>query len=260
MNTLKKLFARLCEPDRAGSIALAMALSCTAALTLAAQPGDRAPAVTPSARSQAPYDLTGYWVSVVTQDWRYRMVVPGKGEYQGIPIKPAAKEFADSWNPSTEEAAGQACKAYGVGLLMWTPGRLHITWQDDNTLRVDADAGTQTRLLRFKPSPEDAAAPASVQGLSVASWVGHRQSLDSLKVSTSHVSPGLLRRNGLPYGGQMSMTEYWDQYQGPGGQQWLVIATELEDPQYLEAPYDFVPMFKKEADGSKWDPSPCSLR
>ncbi len=32
---------------------------------------------------------------------------------------------------------------------MSVPGRLHITWQDANTLRIDTDAGRQTRLVRF---------------------------------------------------------------------------------------------------------------
>ena len=49
------------------------------------------------------------------------------------------------------------------------PTRLNIAWQDDNTLRIDSDAGEQTRLLNFAAN---AAVPteASWQGHSVASW------------------------------------------------------------------------------------------
>lgn len=260
MQTLKVMESRLSGRGTAGAFSLAVMLTCTASVSLAAQPGASAETPFLTARAQEPYDLTGYWVSVVTQDWRYRMVVPGKGEYLGIPLNPMAKALADAWDPAAAEAAGQACKAYGVGLLMWIPERLHITWQDDNTLRVDTDAGMQTRLLRFRPSLADAAAPPSPEGLSEAAWVGHGRELDSLKVSTSHVSPGYLRKNGVPYGSKMTMVEYWDEYKDPHGEQWLVIPTELNDPQYLETQYDFAPMFRKEANGSKWSPSPCSLR
>ena len=100
-------------------------------------------------RAAAPIDLTGYWVSIVTQDWRWRMVTPRKGDYQGVQITPEAAKVADAWDPAKDEAAGEQCKSYGAPALMSVPGRLHITWQDDTTLKVETDAGTQTRLLRF---------------------------------------------------------------------------------------------------------------
>ena len=49
----------------------------------------------PTARASAPIDLTGYWVSVVTQDWRWRMVTPAKGDYASIPITLEAKKAGD---------------------------------------------------------------------------------------------------------------------------------------------------------------------
>src|SRR5215471_4385323 len=102
------------------------------------------------ARAAAPADLTGYWVSVVTTlDWRFRMVVPPKGDYFGIRMTPAGLKLADTWDPAHDEAAGEQCKSYGAAGIMRIPGRLHIAWSDDNTLRVDADAGTQTRLVHF---------------------------------------------------------------------------------------------------------------
>jgi hypothetical protein len=256
------------------------------------------PAAPPHARAVAPYDLTGYWVAVVTQDWRYRMVLPGKGEYGGIPINLAAKKFADAWSPDADEATGQQCKAYGVGALMRIPERLHITWQDDDTLKVETDAGEQTRLLRFNASPEARAAAPSLQGLSLASWVFARVTgrssmggdppvrgpglfvtttpgtnalpskaeraapprYGTLKVETANALPGYLRKNGVPYSAQMSMTEYWDLRVADNGDQWLAITTELDDPEYLQSPFAFAPNFKKEPNGAKWDPSPCTLR
>ena len=57
--------------------------------------------------------------------------------------------MADTWDPAKDEAAGEQCRAYGAANIMRVPGRLHITWQNDTTLRIDTDAGTQTRLIRF---------------------------------------------------------------------------------------------------------------
>jgi hypothetical protein len=39
-----------------------------------------APAATAAPRDTAPFDLTGYWTAVVTEDWRWRMVTPQKGD------------------------------------------------------------------------------------------------------------------------------------------------------------------------------------
>jgi hypothetical protein len=252
--------------------------------------GATTPAVPPSARADAPFDPAGYWVSIVTEDWRFRMVVPGHGEYDGIPISLAAKQFADAWKPAADEMSGQECKAYGAGAIMRVPERLHIHWQGDETLQVDTDAGMQTRLLRFRPAAEDLTAPASLQGLSVATWVIHPTGfVDSdpalrgpgvnppppqagspvpaagprygwLKVVTDHLLPGYLRKNGVPYGARATMTEYWEQHTAPDGAQWLIVSTELDDPLYLQSPYVFSPNFRQERDGSKWDPAPCSLR
>src|SRR5947209_2090485 len=104
-------------------------------------------------RTAAPFDLTGYWVSVITQDWRFRMVTPPKGDYLGIPMTAASKKAADAWDPAKDEASAGQCKSYGAATIMTLPARLHITWQDENALRMDIDAGTQTRLFHFDRIP-----------------------------------------------------------------------------------------------------------
>ncbi len=76
------------------------------------------------------------------------MVTPAKGDYQSVPLNAEARRIADAWDPSKDGA----CEAYGAPALMRLPGRLHITWEDDNTLKIETDAGQQTRLLRFGPS------------------------------------------------------------------------------------------------------------
>jgi hypothetical protein len=73
-----------------------------------------AAATPPVPRAAAPIDLTGYWVSIVTQDWRWRMVTPAKGDYPRLPLTPEARAIADAWDPAKDEAAGEECRSYGA--------------------------------------------------------------------------------------------------------------------------------------------------
>jgi hypothetical protein len=209
-----------------------------------------------SARDRAPIDLTGYWVSYVTENWRYRMVTPAKGEYRRIPSSPAALPLINSWDPAADERAGNQCKSYGAGNIMNVPGRLHITWQDADTLKVETDAGTQTRLFRF--SPRASAAPErSWQGESAATWEPASGG-GSLRVVTSNMRAGYLRKNGVPYSERATVTEHFDIAPLADEGRLLLVTIVVDDPVYLNGPYVVSPHFKKERDGSKWDPTPCS--
>jgi hypothetical protein len=215
----------------------------------------------PSARDSAPIDLTGYWVSYVTENWRYRMVTPPKGEYRRIPASPAALPLINGWDPVADEKAGNQCKSFGAAAIMNVPGRLHITWQDANTLRIDTDAGTQTRRFRFGAPPTSTKTqPATWQGESSARWdrVSGTEGGSSLRVVTSNLRAGYLRKNGVPYSERATVTEHFDLAPLPQGGQLLLVNIVVDDPVYLNAPYVTSPHFKKEPDGSKWDPTPCS--
>jgi hypothetical protein len=220
-------------------------------------------AATPKA--SAPIDLTGYWVSFVTEDWRYRMITPAKGDYRGVPITKEALQVVNAWDAAADDAAGNQCKSYGAAAIMRVPGRIHVTWQDDNTLRVDTDAGTQTRLFRFAPSPGAETKP-TWQGESTARWErpGGRGGnpaappQGSMTVVTTNMRAGYLRKNGVPYSENARVTEYFDVAPQPGGGQLLVVTTVVDDPRYLTQPFIVSSHFKKEADASKWDPTPCS--
>ena len=223
------------------------------------------------ARDAAPIDLTGYWVSYVTENWRYRMVTPAKGEYRRIPASPSALPIINAWDPAADERAGNQCKSYGAGNIMSVPGRLHITWQDADTLRIETDAGTQTRLFHFSQSgtaASSAASPASAASLGPRSWQGESTATweratgpdggGSLRVVTTNLRAGYLRKNGVPYGESATVTEHFDVAPLPDGGRLLLVTTIIEDPVYLTGPYVISPHFKKEPDGSKWDPTPCS--
>jgi hypothetical protein len=248
--------------------------------------GGGAPAAPATPQAGAPVDLTGYWVSIVTEDWRFRMVTPAKGDYASVPINPAGRALADLWDPAKDEAAGEQCKSYGAAGLMRVPGRLHITWDNENTLKVETDAGTQTRLFHFAPvagrggapltAPASPSGEATWQGDSVASWEvaggggrgGGRNGPPaaaaprggSLKVITTHLRPGYLRKNGVPYSANTVLTEYFDRTVETNGDSWLIVTTTVEDPMYLTGPFYTSTHFKKEADGAKWSPSTCTSK
>ena len=207
------------------------------------------------AKTSAPIDITGYWVAFVTEDWRFRMVTPRKGDYQPVPMTEQARKIADAWDPQADEDSGNQCKAYGAAAIMRLAARFHIVWQDDNTLRIDSDYGMQTRLLHFS-SPPSLAGERTWQGYSTAEW----QKPASLKVATTNLRSGYLRKNGVPYSENASVTEYFDIAPLPSGGQVLLVTTIVDDPQYLQQPFMVSSQFKKESDGSKWDPIPCAAK
>jgi hypothetical protein len=230
--------------------------------------GGAAPAA--NARTSAPVDLTGYWVSVISEDWEFRMVTPDKGVFDTLTLNNEGRRVGQQWDPAKDVAAGEQCKAYGAANIMRMPTRLNITWENDTTLKINTDAGTQSRLLRFgTPAPADT--QPSWQGYSVAEWEmapGARGGArgggaaapraGNLKVVTTHLRPGYVRRNGAPYSDRAVVTEYYDAYTLPNGDQWFTVTTKVEDPVYFSRPLITTSEFKKLPDNAGWNPSPCA--
>jgi hypothetical protein len=218
-----------------------------------------------TARAAAPKDFTGYWVAVVSEQWHLRMLMPPKGEYSMLPLNAQARAVADMWTPAQD--AGNECRAYGAAAIMRVPGRLHIHWADDNVLQIDTDSGTQSRLLHFEGASGRGAADAQLQwqGYSVASWAGTPLGrgekvpgpAGDLRVITTQMKGGYLRRNGVPYSEKTTLEEYFDTFTEPDGTSWLVVTSIITDPQYLTGPYATTDHFKKIPDGQGWDPTPC---
>jgi hypothetical protein len=218
-------------------------------------------------KANAPEDITGYWVSVVTEDWRFRMVTPAKGDYASVPLSGPGRAMANNWDPDKDIAAGEQCKSYGAPGLMRVPGRLHITWPDENTIKVEMDSGMQTRIFHFNAAPPADEKP-SLQGYSVATWDGPPPGrgargpmrAGSLKVVTTNLKPGYLRKNGVPYSANTVLTEYYSRTKEDNGDSWLIITTIVDDPMYLAQPFITSTHFKMEPNGSKWMPSPCEAK
>jgi len=222
-------------------------------------------------KAAAPFDMTGYWMSLVTEDWRFRMFIPPKGDYTGVPLNAEARKIADSWNPAKDEAEGNQCKSFGAANILRVPGRIHITWQDDQTLKLETDAGTQTRLFYFGAPRGNG---GDWQGVSKATWefmpaaitsvLGTRFGSDnrygSLKVVTTKLKPGYLRTNGVPYSAEATVMEYFDRVTEPNGDMLLIVTTTVEDPVYLRQPFMTSVHFKKQPDASGWNPTACASR
>src|SRR5262245_22038586 len=311
---------RLSKKRVAPLVVSAAALALAAAALFRADVAAQAPpAGPPPAQQAAALDLTGTWVSVVTEDWRWRMMTPPKGDVSSIPVTQAARDAANQWDPA-KDTGDAACKSYAAPAIMRVPTRLRISWQDANTLKIEADAGTQTRLVHFNNSAQ-APAPgtdAGWQGFSVGTWeyAGGRNPFaggggrggagggggaaaaanpggaanpaggaaapaapaaapagggrgagggaargpvgGDLRVVTTNVRPGYLRKNGVPFGAQATVTEFFDRHVEPTGAVWLVVVTRVTDPQYLNGTFTVSSHFKLEPDASKFKPTPCS--
>ena len=228
--------------------------------------GGSAPA---SAKARAVIDVTGYWVSIVDEDWVWRMMTPAKGDYTSAPLNAEGRRLTDAWDPAKDEAEGNQCKAYGAGGIMRMPARLHIFWVDDNTLEMDIDAGQQKRLFHFDGSKWHGGEP-DLQGDSVATWEKQLQRRagtpfdgpapgmgGNLHVVTTHMKPGYLEKNGVPYSGNAVLNEHFTVIDLHGAVTYLILTSQIEDPTYLREPFLLSSQFKREPDGSKWDPSPC---
>jgi hypothetical protein len=205
-------------------------------------PGGRGAAPPRSPREAAPVDFTGHWVSVVTEDWRWRMVTPARGDFAGVPLNPAARKLGLAWDP----------------------------------VKMETDAGTQTRLLRFRAGPSEGG--PSWQGHSVAQWEGIVRGTGSpdflpiglnpregtrgrsLEVVTTNLRPGYLRKNGVPYSARTTLREYYDLFTERNGDVWFTVTTIVEDPEYLTEPFVTSSNFKKQADATGWNPRPCTAR
>ena len=220
-----------------------------------------------SAQAGAPIDLTGYWVSLVTDNWTYRVITPPKGDYQYLPLNPEGRRVADMWDPAKDAAAGEQCNGYGAVGVMRMPTRLHITWQDETTLKLETDTGTQTRLFHFGTA-EPPTGPRTFQGYSAALWQlpgngrgrgdqSASSKAGSLKVTTTQMRPGYIHKNGVPYSENAVLTEYFTVLEDKG-LTILIDTLMLEDPKFLTQSFVRSAQFKKQTDSTGWEPSPCS--
>lgn len=217
------------------------------------------------AKDVEPFDPTGYWVSIVTEDWRIRMATPQIGDHVGVPLTPAATKAADNWDPQADIKAGLACKSFGIGRIMREPTRLHITWDGKDKLNIDTDAGEQHRVLRFRKEAMAPMGKPSWQGFSKAHWEfygggpGRKPESGTLMVDTTNMLPGYLRKNGVPYSSKAKVHEAIDYITNPDGTEYLIVKTTVTDPENLIGPYITSSNFRRQKNKDGWEPKPCHI-
>jgi hypothetical protein len=222
----------------------------------------------PSPRAAAPVDLTGVWTPLITEDWRWRMRVPPKGDYASVPLNPAGVKLVESWDPARDAAAGEQCRGYAAPAVMRLPGRVRISWDGDTVMKVETEAGSQTRLFVFGAQAQQPQQPAGFQGTSAAFWQpagggggrrggGAPARGGSLRVVTTNLKAGYLRRNGVPFSANARLTEYYNRTNETNGDSYLVVTTLVEDPTYLNARWVTSTHFKKLPDNAPWTPGAC---
>ena len=224
----------------------------------------------PTPKADAAIDITGTWTAVITEDWALRMVTPRKGDYTRVPMTPAARKIADAWDPARDETAGEQCRGYGAPGIMRLPGRLRISWQDDTTMKMELEAGNQTRVFHFaEPGPKGPGLPErpgqpdpTWQGESRAQWqyTVNPPRTGELKVLTNRLRPGYLRKNGVPYSANTTMTEYYHRMTAPNGDVWLTVVAEITDPDNLREPFVQSTHFKRLAPNATFKPEACEAR
>jgi hypothetical protein len=246
------------------TVALSAALASVAAV--AQPPGP--PPDTRSPRERALIDITGQWVAVVNEDWRWRMVTPPVGDTESLPVNARAREVAAAWDLERDAAEGNLCKAFAGPGLMRQPTRIRIDWEDGDTLKLDFDAGRQVRRFEFAAEP---AAEPSLQGHSAAQWFRQTQSRGvfggrtpadggSLVVRTTQLLGGYLRPNGVPFSERATVREFFNTFTLPGNAgTWLVVTTVVSDPDYLTTDLITSSQFKKEAGRAGWNPRDCEI-
>jgi hypothetical protein len=231
--------------------------------------GAAAPAGPANARTAAPVDLTGYWVSIVTEDWIERMSPDSPPSGTG-----GARGLARGQAPAPP-AGADPCRVYGAGGSLRVPGRLHITWVDDNTLKVEMDAGTQTRTFHFNsttPPPTE----KTLQGYSVATWElgaagrggGGRGGgggapggapapprWGSLNVVTTNLKSGYLLSSRSSYSDNAVLTEYFTKH-SDFGVEYFTVTASVQDGAATRVTSS---TFKKEPNGAKFKPAGCDV-
>lgn len=238
------------KPGRESIMKLYKSLFFTASLSLSVSLSVSAQDAMQTPREDAPIDLEGFWTTVITEDWRWRMVTPPAGDFASLPLNEEGIRVGNQWNAESDEGT---CRPYGAANLLRMPVRINISWEDENTIRLESDHGMQTRYFHFDSDESMNDAP-SWQGFSTAEWEG-----EALKVVTRNLRAGYIRRNGAPYSDNAVVTEYFRRHT-TYGDDWITVMVIVDDPQYLTEPYFTSSSFKRMTDSSEWNPTPCEDR
>jgi len=181
----------------------------------------------------AQMDLAGEWAPQFHEDQPERLGGPDVGDYAGLPINDAARMMADAWNADILSVPEHQCKPHPSDYSPRGPAQLQIWKEVDPVSReviawrthIQWQAPERWIYMDGRPHPDEFAAH-TWQGFSTGEWIGQ-----ILKVTTTHLKKGWIRRNGVPRSDQAELTEYF--WRHGDYLTWTVI---INDPMYLTEP------------------------
>jgi hypothetical protein len=182
----------------------------------------------------AQLDLSGSWGQRFHEDLPERGAGPEIGDYLGLPINDAARQRAETWDAGKWTMPERQCEPHPADYGPRGPASLRISNTVD-PISQDATSWHVTLMWmlphrtiymdrRQPPSPY---AQHSWQGFSAGEWEG-----DMLKVTTTHLKEGWLRRNGVPRSDKATLIEYFIRHGN-----YLTLVTVVRDPVYLTEPF-----------------------
>jgi hypothetical protein len=186
-----------------------------------------------AAPAEAQIDLAGMWGQRFHEDSPERGGGPEIGDYTGLPVNDAARLRADSWTASKWTMPERQCEPHPADYGPRGPASLRIESvvdpisQDVAEWHVTIMWQLQRRIIYMDGRPHPSAhAQHSWQGFSTGEWEN-----GMLKVTTTHLKEGWVRRNGLPRSDKATLTEYFIR-----NDDYLTLVTIVDDPVYLTEP------------------------
>lgn len=186
-----------------------------------------------AAQTRVGFNMTGMWTAMYHEDELER-TDPGSpaGDYLGMPINDEARLRADTWDADLVSVLEHQCIPHSAIYAMRAPSNLKISTIDDPAsgqivaFIVDGTyTGPRTIWMDGRPHPSEFAAH-TWSGFSTGAWEG-----DTLRVETTHLKAGYLRRNGVMFSDQAVLTEFFDLHD-----KYLTLTSIVEDPVYLTEP------------------------
>jgi hypothetical protein len=182
----------------------------------------------------AQMDLSGAWGQRFHEDLPERGAGPEIGDYLGLPITDAARLRADSWDAGKWTMPERQCEPHPADYGPRGPASMRISSTLDPVSQDVVSWHTTLMWMlprrtiymdgRPRPSPN---AQHSWQGFSTGQWEG-----DMLKVTTTHLKEGWIRRNGVPRSDRATLVEYFIRHGD-----YLTLVTVVKDPVYLTEPF-----------------------
>ena len=186
-----------------------------------------------STEAHAQIDLSGMWGQRFHEDLPERGGGPEIGDYTGLPINDAARLRADSWTASKWTMPERQCEPHPADYGPRGPANLRIESSVDPIsqdviawhITVMWQLQHRTIYMDGRPHPPEHALH-SWQGFSTGEWEN-----GMLKVTTTHLKEGWVRRNGLPRSDKATLIEYFIR-----NDRYLTLVTVVDDPVYLTEP------------------------